>query len=199
MREFVLLALKASTSPDFDIDDLAGEGRLDLVCRTVSNALFLSNDIRRDTVVHVAMSGPKYPPKLVSFFGERLAGMAPDEKSTAGVIKKALTLGVNLGLNEEREVSPGVKVAKKAFETLVKEKSKTSQLIYLNPEGEDVRSFKFKKDIVFVLGDLAGLPKKTEKLLDRLGAEKIKLGPKVIFASHCPVIVHNELDRREMD
>ena len=39
------------------------------------------------------------------------------------------------------------------------------------------------------------MPKKTEKLLERIGAKKIKLGPKMLFASHCIVIVHNELDR----
>lgn len=199
MREFILLALKAKTSPDFDINNLAGEGRLDLVCRTVSNALFLANDLRKDVIVHVALTGPKHPPKLVSFYGERLAEVAPDERAIALIIRKALASGLGLSLNEEKEVTPGVRVAKKAFETLVKEKSKTSQLLYLNMKGEDVRIFKFRKDTVFVLGDVTGLPRKTEKLLDRLGADKIKLGPKVLFASHCPVLVHNELDRREMN
>ncbi|MBM3200210.1 tRNA (pseudouridine(54)-N(1))-methyltransferase TrmY, partial [Candidatus Woesearchaeota archaeon] len=173
MREFILLALKAKTSPDINLDDLVGEGRLDLVCRAVSSALFLSHKIRRDAVIHVAMSGPKIPPKLLSFYGDTWAGITPDEKAIAEAIKRALTVGANLVLGEEKDVQPGVKVAKKAFETLVKEKSQTSQLIYLHPKGEDIRHFKFEPNPVFVLGDFLGLPKKTEKLLDRLGAKKI--------------------------
>lgn len=198
MREFILLALKAKTSPNINLDDLVGEGRLDLVCRVVSSALFLSHKIRRDTVIHVAMSGPRLPPKMVSFYGSTWAGIIPDEKAIAETIKKALSKGASLALGEEKDVQPGVKVAKEAFETLVKEKSETSQLIYLHPKGEDVRAFKFEQNPVFVLGDFLGLPKKTEKLLDRLGAKKIKLGPNVLFSSHCPVIMHNELDRKEV-
>jgi len=34
------------------------------------------------------------------------------------------------------------------------------------------------------------------KYLDRLGATPISLGPRTLFASHCIVLVHNELDRR---
>jgi len=46
------------------------------------------------------------------------------------------------------------------------------------------------------LGDFIGIPKNTEKLLKRLDAEKIKLGPVMLMASQCPILVHNELDRR---
>ncbi|HCD5132662.1 TPA: tRNA (pseudouridine(54)-N(1))-methyltransferase TrmY, partial [Vibrio parahaemolyticus] len=31
----------------------------------------------------------------------------------------------------------------------------------------------------------------------RLGTEKISLGPKMLFASQCVVLIHNELDIRE--
>ena len=196
MREFVLLALKAKTSPDFDLGNLPNEGRLDLVCRTISNSLWISNDLRRDTIIHVAMNGPKKPPKIISFYGEYLKNIEPDEKTIAKYIKFALKKGLFLNLNEEVEVSPGIKISKKAFETLIKEKSKTSKLIYLNPKGEDIRKFEFEKDSVFIFGDFKGLPKKTEKLLLRLNVKKINLGPKKLFSSHCPIIVHNELDRR---
>ena len=195
MREFILLSLKGKTSPDFKLDKLPEAGRLDLVCRMVSNALWISNDLRRDTIVHVALSGPNSPPKIISFYGETLRGLEPDERSIAKAIKQALQEGLKLELNEEKEVQPGIKVSKKAFETLIKEKA-NKQLIYLHPEGADIRDFKFQKDMIFVLGDMIGLPRKTEKLLDRLGAKRVTLGPTMLFASHCSVIVHNELDRR---
>jgi len=69
MREFILLALKAKTSADFSLDNLVKAGRMDLVCRFVSNALFIANDLRRDTIVHVCMNGANDPPKIISFYG----------------------------------------------------------------------------------------------------------------------------------
>ncbi len=198
MREFILLALKARTTPDFELNELAEAGRMNTVCRTILNTLCLSNDLRRDTIIHVALSGPRSPPKIITFEGKTLKGIQIDDDQDIGrTIKSALKKGLNLKLNEEVEVSPGVKVSKKAFETLVKEKSKTHQLIYLHQKGEDIRDFKFKENVLFALGDFIGLPRKTEKFLDNLSADRIKLGPKILFASHCPIIVHNELDRKE--
>jgi tRNA (pseudouridine54-N1)-methyltransferase len=196
MREFILLALNCRTSPDFSLDNLVKAGRLDLVCRTISNVLFLSNSIRRDSVIHVVMNGPKFPPKIISFYGESLRGLEPDERSIAGAIKLALKAGLNLCLGEIKNVSWGINIAKISFEKFVKEKSEHRQLIYLHKEGSDLREFKFEDDLLFVLGDYVGLPRKTEKLLDRFGAKRISLGPKMLFASHCSILVHNELDRR---
>lgn len=199
MREFILLALKARTSPDFSLTELVKAGRLNTVCRTISNSLCISNSIRKDTIIHVALSGPTHPPKLISFDGSKLKGLAAeDEQEIAKIIKVALKKGLNLKLNEEIVVSEGIKISKKAFETLLKEKFEDGfQLIYLHQNGEDVRKLYFKEKVLFILGDFIGLPRKTEKLLERFNAEKIQVGPKIVFASHCPVIVHNELDRRE--
>ena len=40
--------------------------------------------------------------------------------------------------------------------------------------------------------------KKTDKFLLRLGAEPISVGPKMLFASQCITLVHNELDRLDL-
>lgn len=195
MREFILFASRAKTSPNFSLDDLRREGRMDLVCRSVLGALCVSNGIRKDTIIHVAMNGPKFPPKIVSFYGESIVGIEPDEKCVAKFIRSALKVGIRLGLNEEKEVCRGVRVAKRSFESFVKEKAKTKKVYYLHPKGADVRNVGFGEDAVFVLGDSRGLIGKSENLLNSIGAERIKLGPKMLFASHCIVIVNNELDR----
>lgn len=195
MREFILRALKGRTT-GFDVNGLPGAGRMDLVCRCVSNALFISNDLRRDTVIHVVLDGPPSPPKTISFFGNELKGMNFDEKNIAEHIKDALEKGKDLKLGEEVSVSPGIKIAKRGFENLVKEKAgEGKQLVYLHGKGADIREFKFKKDVVFIFGDYIGMPRKTEGLLERLGASKINLGHVTLFASHCIVICHNELDK----
>ena len=46
MREFIFKANKTITSSDINLKDLPGScGRLDLLCRCVSDAFFLSHDI----------------------------------------------------------------------------------------------------------------------------------------------------------
>lgn len=189
------MALKAHTTPDFD--DLAEAGRMDVVCRSISNAFWLSDSFRKDVLFHVALSGPKDPPKIISFYGPELpVEMKPDEKSIGEYIKKALKIGMRLKLNEEADVVPGIKISKKAFETLIKEKAESRKLIYLHQRGDDIRKSGVTEDCTFVLGDFIGLPKNTESLLERFDAEKISVGPKELFASHCITLVHDELDRR---
>ena len=113
MRTFILMALKGRTSPDFSLDNLKESGRMDLICRTISNAIWISNDLRRDTNIHVVMTGPKNPPKTISFYGAELKGIEPDERTIARKIQEALKIGLNLKTGEEKQVSPGVKVSKK--------------------------------------------------------------------------------------
>ena len=196
MREFLLRALKAKTSPDFSLDNLTDAGKLDIVARCISNALWVAQGLRQDTIMHVNLEGPKLPPKTISFYGTRLKGFAFDEKGIAKFIKYALEKGQNLKLNESFEVYPGIIVAKKSFEAIIKEKSNNMQLIYLHKKGQDIRNFSFKENVLFVFGDYIGMPRKTEFLLNRLNAERISLGKIDYHASQCITIVQNELDRR---
>lgn len=195
MREFILKASKAFTTP-FNINDLPGSGRIDLVCRCISNAFFVSEAIRKDVCFHAVLEGPREPPKLLSFFGSELRNIAPDERNIASWIRKALEIGIGLKKGEERKVAPGIFIAKKSFEELVRERAKEKQLIYLHADGKDIREFEFKDDFCFILGDHKGLPKKTEIFLERIGAEKVSVGKITYLASQVIVICHNELDRR---
>ena len=195
MREFLLRALKARTDNNFDLDNLPDAGRLDLVTRCISSALWLAKGLREDTIIHVNLEGPRFPPKIISFYGAKLKGFYFDEKGIAKFIKHALEKGVNLELNEELEVYPGIIVAKKSFEQLIKEKQ-NYQIIYLHKKGKDIRDFEFKENILVVFGDYIGMPWKTEIFLERYNAERVSLGKIEYHASHCITIVNNELDRR---
>ena len=196
MKEFILRSLKAKTSP-FDINDLKNAGRLDLVCNCITNALFIAGDLRRDAKIHVVLEGPNNPPKTISFDGNKLKGIE-DEKSIAIKINEALIKSSGLTLNEELDINPGISIAKKSFEQLVKDKSKSNQLIYLHKEGKDIRKTPLEENSIFIFGDYIGMPRKTEKLLDRLKAQRISLSPIMLFSSQCIAIVHNELDRRSI-
>ncbi|HLD10593.1 MAG TPA: tRNA (pseudouridine(54)-N(1))-methyltransferase TrmY [Candidatus Nanoarchaeia archaeon] len=191
MREFILRSLKGKTL-DINLNNLI-EGRMDLVCRCISNALFVSNNVRRDVIIHIVLEGSGDPPRTVSFFGETIKKLGLDEKSIAIILKNALNVGKGLKLSEEKNVQEGVKIAKKSFEALIKERK---NIYYLHNEGIDIRKVNFPKDVVFVFGDYIGMPRKTEGLLDRLSAKRISLGNKIYFASHCVTIVNYELDRK---
>ncbi len=191
-RTFIVRARTARTTSDFNLEDLPGAGRMDLVCRCISSALFISLDVRRDTVIHVVLEGPKEPPKTITFYGDKIKDLQPDERFLATVIRNAVSKKLD---NKEVEVMLGVFVSKKSFEALVKDLSKT-QLIYLDSDGKDVREFEFKKDFTAILSDYIGMPRKSEGWLERMNAEKISLGPVTVFASHAITIMHNEVDRR---
>lgn len=189
MREFILKASKASTIP-FDLNDLSAAGRMDLVCRCISNALFVSDAIRGDTIFHAVLEGPANPPKTVSFSGKDIVEFAPDERYIASAIRAVVKA------KADGEIFPGIKIEKKSFERLVEEKAKTHQLLYMHRKGTDIRDVKFEKDFCFILGDQQGIGRKTEHLLDRFGASRISVGRPSYFASHVIIICQNELDRR---
>ena len=186
MRTFVLWARKAKTTANFSLDDLPGSGRMDLVCRCISNALCTSDHLRKDTRIYVILEGPPTPPITLLFDGGLLQQLDFDERSIAQHIQNALRGKTMLG----------VTVQKKSFERLIQELATTSQLIYLHEKGEDLRLAPFQENTTFLFGDFLGLPAKTELFLERLHAKQISLGPKSLFASHCVTLVHNELDRR---
>jgi tRNA (pseudouridine54-N1)-methyltransferase len=196
MKEFILRARRAKTS-SLDINNLPKEGKMDSVCASISNALWISGDVRRDTIIHVVLEGPSNGPKTITFAGNEIKGLRHDERSIASYISYALEKGASLKLNEEAHVRTGIRIAKKSFERLVYERGQGRQIIVLDKDGRNIRDFKFQKDFVVVFGSPEGLPPKTENFLAGLRVEKISLGPKMLFAAHCPIIVHSEIDRSE--
>jgi tRNA (pseudouridine54-N1)-methyltransferase len=204
MREFIMRARRARTHGNIDLEHLSKEGKIDTICASVANALWISEDMRRDTNIHAVLEGPDRGPKTISFFGSDLRGVHYDERSLALIIKEALRRGENLALNEEAHVRAGVKVAKKSFERLVWEKTlqrtqlgeRCPQLVVLDKNGEDIRKAMLSRNILVVFGSAEGLPPKTEKFMKDMGAKRVNIGPITLFASNCPVIINNELDRR---
>lgn len=185
MREFFLKASTAFTS-DFSLNDIAGAGRMDVVCRCVTAALWLSDDLRKDTKFYAILEGMPLPPKIIKFDPLRMRRVYPDERNIASHIKIALT----------GKKQSGIEVETKSFEDFLNENS-NKQLIYLHRDGKDIRKFEFENDIFFVLGDNKGLNAEAERTLDKMKAEKISIGKHTYMASHVISIVHNELDRRE--
>ena len=67
------------------------QGRVDVWCRCVTAGLYLSDDVRRDTVVHVVMQSDDLAScRLVSVDGARVEGLAPAEKNVALLLQRAM-------------------------------------------------------------------------------------------------------------
>jgi tRNA (pseudouridine54-N1)-methyltransferase len=189
MREFIVVGHRAVTEP-FKLNNLPGAGRMDILCRCVNSAFFLSHDIRRDTRLYLLLLGPPQPPLCIRFEGSELKYLNPDERSAASLINKALEKPHAL---TETPSTPGVWIQQKNFEKLLSEKQ---HILYLREDGEDIRAARIPEDAIFVLGDHEGLKREEEVLLEKHGAWKLSVGPLSLHADHCIVIVHNELDRR---
>ena len=193
MKSFLIVGHKAVTA-SFSLNDLPGAaGRMDILCRCVNAALFLSHDLRRDVLVYLVLKGEPAPPKLVRFDGGKVRYLSPDERSAASLIKKALEKNAQEFWTES---TPGVSIRKGDFWDLLSELGK--KIFYLREDGEDFRGKKLNEtsdELLFVLGDHMGLTVEEEKMIDGYEHEIVSVGPLSLHADHCIVLLHNEMDR----
>ena len=190
MRTFILFARKARTDSDFTLADLPGTGgRMDLVCRCVTSALWLSHGIRDDTNIIVVLNGPPNPPVSIDFPGNMLSMVSTDERSVASWIKKALEQEFE---KEWLEIHNGLRVSRKSFQDVVKE-LKDRPIYVLHEDGEEIKKINLKENPVIVVGDHIGISLNDEKFALRYG-EKISLGKNVYLASSCISVINWILD-----
>jgi tRNA (pseudouridine54-N1)-methyltransferase len=64
----------------------------------------------------------------------------------------------------------------------------------MDRKGAPLRGKTLAGNACFILTDHLPMPKNSLKGLERLGAAKLSLGPKMLFASQCILLIHNELD-----
>ncbi|OYV10221.1 MAG: hypothetical protein CG437_422 [Methanosaeta sp. NSP1] len=78
MRTFVIVGHKATTSPNFSLEDIPGtSGRLDILCRAVTAAFVISHGIRKDASVCLVLLGGEAP-KTILLHGGSLRHLNPD-------------------------------------------------------------------------------------------------------------------------
>ena len=200
MREFILRARQAPTTPGCALDE-PGRGRhLEVVAHAVVNALFYSMKIRPQTTLQLVFDGPAAPPKTVRLESDGLGSFEGlDERSIWRMLEAILAAGRNLGRDQEIAAEPGMFVAKRSFEQLVRRRCAEAPLYYLRPDGQDIRTLELESPVHFLFTDHLAMPRKSDRFLDRLGARPVSVGPRMLYASQCIAIVHNELDRRGVD
>ncbi|MCQ8893184.1 MAG: tRNA (pseudouridine(54)-N(1))-methyltransferase TrmY [Methanolinea sp.] len=177
----------ARTSGDFFLSDMpGGAGRMDILCRCINAAFFLSHGLRREIECYLVLCGPPSPPKIVRFSGASLRSLNPDERSAGALIKKALGLPVG---SEFRESTPGVAVRRGGLPDLVA----MFPFAVLDEGGRDIRASPRLPEGFLLSDHLDFSPEERAILGER---EMLSVGPVTLHADHAIVVLLNEIDRR---
>lgn len=201
MRYFVVVGHRATTNPNFSLEDIPGtSGRLDILCRSVTAAFVLSHGIRKDVCVYLVLLGGEIP-KTILLKGETLRHLNPDERTTAALLKKALAVPAT-GVWTPSTYGIFVRQGGLA-EVLADIMDKEMRLIYLREDGSDIKALDLNqqqvagagRDSLFIIGDHMGMTEEEETLILGAGAGVVSLGGVSLHADHCITILNWLLDR----
>ncbi|MBN8548683.1 MAG: tRNA (pseudouridine(54)-N(1))-methyltransferase TrmY [Deltaproteobacteria bacterium] len=197
MRTFVIRARKASIRPDKVFAQVGSDEHFEIIAHTLANAFYYSNGMRENVQVYVVLdSSPDFPRTLKFSSNEGLSFPGFHERAILEVIVSALTRGAKVTKDSVLPIQPGIEICGFGFDTLMKGLQEKAPTYLLDSKGEDVRNVEFQENALFVLSDHLSMPKNSIKGLERRGLTKISLGKRVLFASQCVVLVHNEMDRQ---
>ncbi len=198
MRSFVLRARAAPTTSKALLEGVGNEAHTEILAHTMMSTMFVAQSHREDVVVHLVLESTKDYSRTITIRSNDITNIGGFHESTLiAAVARALDASVGMGKEQLREVEPGITVRTVSFERLVQELAEDHQLYMLDKKGEFVRDAEIGENPCFLLTDHIPMPKKSFNSLKRLGTEKISLGPKMLFASQCVVLIHNELDIRE--
>jgi tRNA (pseudouridine54-N1)-methyltransferase len=191
MRQFVVLGHHAPIDPDFLLDDLAGAaGRLDVLCRCVNSALFLSHGIRDAVQVSLVFQDEV----TVRVDSADLRYMNPDERNIAGLLRQALEAKDRAIGHREAEPTPGIHVSKRGFGAVLE--SVDGTVVELHEDGDPLADVEPPEDPVFVLSDHEDFTDREAGLLAERGDRRVRVGPEILHADHTITVAHNYLDTR---
>ncbi|MHA1576687.1 MAG: hypothetical protein ACTSU3_04940 [Candidatus Thorarchaeota archaeon] len=86
--------------------------------RCINVALFVSNNLRRDVQVSIAM-GKHNDLRVISFPGESLRRVSPDERSISFFLLKAMNILSELELGRSKTMDNGIVVHRRSFADLL--------------------------------------------------------------------------------
>jgi tRNA (pseudouridine54-N1)-methyltransferase len=197
MRTFVLRARAAPTDSHALLAAVGGEAHTEILAHALMNAIFVAQSHRPDVVVYLVLESTRDYSRTIRFDVNAMHDIGGfDERALLGKIAKALDASIGMSKEETRAVESGVSVRTISFERLVQGLAENHQLFVMDRKGTSIREQAFGDNPCFLLTDHIPMPKKTFGSLERLGAKKIALGSKMLFASQCVVLIHYELDQR---
>lgn len=191
MRQFVVIGHDAPTDPDFSLDDLAGgAGRLDVLCRAVGAAVFLSHDVREDVRVYLVLGDSV----TIRIEGSELRYMSPDERNVAGLLRAALEETSAAIGHQEVESTPGICVSTRGLEPVLDRVARDATIVQLHEDGDSLSDVEPPENPAFVLSDHRDFTGEEAALLESVADRRVRVGPEVLHADHAIAVVHNWLD-----
>ena len=196
MRTFVLRARAAPTVSQALLAAVGQDAHTEILAHTLMNAMFVAQSHRPDVTVYLVLESTRDFSRTIRFDVNAMHDIGGfDERALLGKIARALDTSRGMGKDETRPVESGVEVRTTSFERLVQTLAEDHQLFLMDRKGTPIREQAFADNPCFLLTDHIPMPKKTIPGLERMGAKKIALGPKMLFASQCVVLIHYELDQ----
>ncbi|QHS18209.1 tRNA (pseudouridine(54)-N(1))-methyltransferase TrmY [Halopenitus persicus] len=190
MRQFVVVAHELDPAADVSLEDLPGTGRLDLLCRCVGAAVFLSHGIRESVRVHLVVDDAY----TVRFDADRLRHLHPDERNVAARIRDALAAREDAIGHQPADVSPGVEIYRMGFSETVDRLAREGAVVQLHEDGTPLAAETPPADPVFVLSDHRDFTADERGTLADVAERRVRLGPKTLHADHAITVAHNWLD-----
>jgi len=190
MRQFIVLGHDAPTTADFSLDDLPGAGRLDILCRCVGAAVFLSHGIRDDVRIHLVVSD-EY---TLRFDSNTLRRLYPDERTIAARIRDALDQRDDAIGHLPAEVSPGMELYRFGFEATLDDVASDGSIVHLHAEGTPLPEASPPNDPVFVLSDHNDFTDREAESLAAQAEQRLRVGPETLHADQTITVAHNWLD-----
>lgn len=197
MRTFVLRARAAPTDSKALLASVGKEAHPEILAHTLMNAIFVAQSHRADVAVFLVLESARDYSRTIHFDANAMHDIGGfHEQALLAKIAKALDASSGMGKEELRPVESGVSVRTVSFERLVQELAADHQLFVMDRKGRPIAEQVFEGNPCFLLTDHIPMPKKTFNSLERLGARKIALGSRMLFASQCVVLIHHALDQR---
>jgi tRNA (pseudouridine54-N1)-methyltransferase len=195
MRTFVLRARAAPTDRKRLLAGIGGDAHTEILAHSLMNSIFMAQSHREDVVVHLVLESTPDFSRTITFVANELRHIDGFHEQ-ALLDKVALALDISQGMGKEttRPVESGITVRTLSFEKLIQNLAENHQLYVMDKKGDSIRELAVAKNPCFLLTDHIPMPKKSFSSLKRLGAQKISLGPKMLFASQCIVLINNQLD-----
>ncbi len=169
---------------------------MDEVARVVSTAFTLSNSLRRDTELSILfVAEPPPRARRIRITGSRVRYLNPDERSTAALLKNALTRSATL--DRDVEASPGLVVGPLESRGEIERFARTPGTFWLEQSGPPIETVDLPADgFGAILSDPEDASAEERALLETLAVPRLSLGPQPLRSSQCIDVVHHELDRR---
>jgi len=188
VRRFVVVGHEVPLDAEGSLDDLPGAGRLDVLCRCVTDALLTSHGVREDATVSLVLRD-EY---TVRFEGSGIRRLNPDERSTGARIRDALAARDGAIGAMEAEPSPGVYIGRRGLDATLDRLD--GRMVQLHESGDPATAVDPPGEAVFVLSDHREFAAAEADLLAERADERVRLGPERLHADQAITVAHNWLD-----